>query len=484
MKQLNRETPFAYPIRFAQFGEGNFLRAFVDWQIDLLNERSGLDAGVVVLRPIARADMPLLDSQGGVYTTLIRGLNEAGEAVKTYRKITCVQREIDIASMYDDYLAVAHHPALRFIVSNTTEAGITTNDSDAYADVPPASFPAKLTRLLHERFQHFKGAPDKGVVLLPCELIDHNGDALRAAVKHFAALWALGQPFNAWLDEACTFCSTLVDRIVTGYPREEIATIEAELGYHDQFLVTAEHFYLFVIEGPAWLADELKLAGANLNIKLVDDITLYKQRKVGVLNGGHTAMVPVALLAGLESVGEAIDDAEVGGFLLDALNQEIIPALPLPREELEPFAADVLRRFRNPYIHHRLESIALNSWSKFAARVLPQLLTYQANNGVLPQRLVLALAATMQLYRGGVIKLADDAPILAWFEAGWQRVVQGEWSRHELTKSWLANTALWGRDLNTVPGLCEAVASSLEAIGQQGMRKVLAALTTAQPVAV
>lgn len=474
MKQLKRETPFALPIRFVQFGEGNFLRAFVDWQIDLLNERAGLDAGVVVVRPIPRVDMPLLDAQGGVYTTLIRGLNEAGAPVKEYRPIMCVQREVDIASMYDDYLALAHIPTLRFIVSNTTEAGIATNDSDRFDDTPPASFPAKLTRLLHERFTHFGGAQDKGLVLLPCELIDHNGDALKAAVKHFAALWQLDAAFAAWLDTACTFCSTLVDRIVTGYPRDEVAAIEAELGYHDQFLVTAEYFYLFVIEGPAWLADELKLAGAKLNIQLVDDITPYKQRKVGVLNGGHTAMVPVALLAGLESVGEAMDDAQVGSFLLEALDEEIIPALPLPREALDPFAADVLRRFRNPYIHHRLESIALNSWSKYAARVLPQLLNYQAKNGALPQRLVLALAATMQLYRGGVIKLADDAATLAWFDAGWKRVAQGEWSSHDIAREWLANAALWGRDLNTVAGLTRALGDALAAIGQDGMRAALA----------
>ncbi len=473
MKTLTRETPFAYPVRIIQFGEGNFLRAFFDWQIDLLNERTGLDAGVVVVRPIARPDFPLLDTQGGVYTTLIRGLNEAGEAVKEYRRIACVQREIDIVSMYDEYLALARNPDVRFVVSNTTEAGIAINASDRCDDTPPASFPAKLARLLLERFRHFDGARDKGLVLLPCELIDHNGAALRSAVKHFATLWNCEAGFVEWLDTACTFCSTLVDRIVTGFPREEINAIEAELGYRDPFLVTAEYFYLFVIEGPAWLAQELKLEGANLNIRLVDDITPYKQRKVGVLNGGHTAMVPVALLAGLESVGEAVDDADVGGFLLDALDAEIIRALPLPRAELDPFAADVLRRFRNPYIHHRLESIALNSWSKFAARVMPQLLNYQAKNGALPQRLVLALAATMHLYRGGVIKLADDAANLAWFEAAWKRVAAGEWTLADIAQQWLAYAVLWGRDLNAVPGLGFALAEALASIASDGMRTAL-----------
>ncbi len=473
MNHLKRETPFALPVKFIQFGEGNFLRAFVDWQIDLLNERCGLNAGVVIVRPISRPDFPLLDTQGGVYTTLIRGLNEAGDAVKEYRKINCVQREIDLGTMYADYLALARNPDVRFVVSNTTEAGIAINDTDGFDDAPPASFPAKLTRLLFERYRHFDGAFDKGLVLLPCELIDYNGQALKAAVTHFAGLWSLEEGFTAWLNQACTFCSTLVDRIVTGYPRDEMAAFEAELGYWDQFLVTAEYFHLFVIEGPAWLADELKLDGASLNINLVDDVTPYKQRKVGVLNGAHTALVPVALLAGLESVGEAVADAEVGRFLLDALNEEIIPALPLPQEDLDFFAAAVLLRFRNPYIHHRLESIALNSWSKFAARVMPQLLTYQAKRGALPKRLVLALAATMLLYRGGVIKLMDDIPNLAWFASAWQKVAEGSWSMDDIAREWLGNTALWGADLNGVPALAESLASALMVIEQCGMREAL-----------
>ncbi|WP_283149212.1 tagaturonate reductase [Silvimonas soli] len=476
MQQLKREGPFTHPVKVLQFGEGNFLRAFVDWQIDLLNERTGLDAGVVVVRPRSNPTLPLLDTQGGVFTTLIRGLNEQGEAVKEYRKITCVQREIDLADSYADYLELAASPDLRFVVSNTTEAGIAINDEDAYDDLPPASFPAKLTRFLHERYARFEGAADKGLVLLPCELIDYNGAALKAAVQHFAQLWQLGEGFGNWLDQACTFCSTLVDRIVTGYPQTEIAEIEKELGYRDTFLVTAEYFYLFVIQGPQWLADELKLDGAGLNIQLVADITPYKQRKVGVLNGGHTSLVPVALLAGLKEVGEAVADPVVGQYLLKTLDEEIIPALPLPREELDPFAADVLRRFRNPYIHHRLESIALNSWSKFAARVLPQILTYQKANGHLPKRLVVALAATMLLYRGHLITLADDAANLEWFKMAWARFGERRWSFHDVALNWLANEALWGQDLNHIPGFTAALTDELTRIDLEGITKVIATL--------
>ena len=475
MQALRRSTPFDLPVKILQFGQGNFMRGFFDWQIDLLNERSGLNAGVVVVRPRGGSASPLLDVQDGLFTTVVRGLDEAGQPVSTVRTISCVQREIDPASMYGDYLALASLPELRFIVSNTTEAGIATNDSDAFDAAPPSSFPAKLARLLFDRYAYFEGDRTKGVVLLPCELIEQNGPALRAAVLHFSRLWQLDAGFADWLDNACVFCSTLVDRIVTGYP-QDAAAIEAQLGYQDQFLVAAEYYYLFVIEGPASLTDELKLAGADLNILLVDDITPYKKRKVGILNGGHTALVPVALLAGLETVGDAVNDAQVGAWLADTLAQEIIPALPLPQDELQQFARDVLLRFRNPYIQHRLASIALNSWSKFAARIAPQLLRYVELHGRLPQRLVLALAATMRLYRGDVIALSDDAASLAWFSQGWADADAGRLTLPELAQGWLAQERVWGRDMNAVPGLAPAVAAALQDIASQGMRGALQAV--------
>jgi tagaturonate reductase len=476
---LKRGAPFALPIKILQFGQGNFMRGFFDWQIDLLNERTGLNAGVVIVRPrggkAGTNSAPLLDVQDGLFTVLVRGLNEQGEPVKEYRKVECVQREIDPNAGYADYLALASNPDLRFVVSNTTEAGIAVNDSDRFEDAPPAAFPAKLAQFLFKRFQAFEGAKDKGLVLLPCELIDQNGPALKKAVLHFARLWQLDPAFDAWVEQACTFCSTLVDRIVTGYPSADAEQIQQDLGYQDQFLVAAEYYYLFVIQGPAWVGEELKLAGAHLNVKLVDDITPYKKRKVGILNGGHTTLVPVALLAGLEAVGPAVDDQGTGAFLRAAIAEEIIPALQMDRKELEAYAEDVILRFRNPAIHHRLASIALNSWSKFAARVMPQLLRYiELNAGRMPRRLVLALAATMVLYRGGVIELSDDKANLDWFALGWTKVAAGEWSLAQLASGWLANEALWGRDLNGVPGLTYALTVALEQIGRQGIRELLA----------
>lgn len=286
MKTLNRrDFPGAqYPERIIQFGEGNFLRAFVDWQIDLLNEHTDLNSGVVVVRPIETSFPPSLSTQDGLYTTIIRGLNEKGEAVSDARLIRSVNREISVYSEYDEFLKLAHNPEMRFVFSNTTEAGISYHAGDKFDDAPAVSYPAKLTRLLFERFSHFNGALDKGWIIIPCELIDYNGDALRELVLRYAQEWALPEAFIQWLDQANSFCSTLVDRIVTGYPRDEVAKLEEELGYHDGFLDTAEHFYLFVIQGPKSLATELRLDKYPLN-----GMTKFRTRILPQLLAGQKA---------------------------------------------------------------------------------------------------------------------------------------------------------------------------------------------------
>ncbi|HEY1092428.1 MAG TPA: hypothetical protein VGE47_15140, partial [Burkholderiaceae bacterium] len=269
------------PTRILQFGQGVFLRGFVDSMVELLNERCGLDAGVVIVRPTSRSTAPLMTAP---YHLLLQGLDETGTPLRQWQRISCVQRELDLAHHFDDYLTLAHEPLLRFVVSNTTEAGIAVNDSDRFDDRPPAAFPAKLCRWLHARWQHFEGDAARGVYLLPCELIEANGAALRAAVLHFAALWRLEPAFVQWLTEACHFCSTLVDRIVSGAPPEqERAALEVELGQPDAFMVCAEPYHSWLIEGPAVLAQELKLSGSSLNVELVDDLRPYRMRKVGLL---------------------------------------------------------------------------------------------------------------------------------------------------------------------------------------------------------
>lgn len=421
-RQINRQDfPKArYPEKIVQFGEGNFLRAFIDWMVDILNEKTDFNSGITIIRPID-TPQPKLDEQDGLYTAVIRGLNQQGQPVAEPRLIGSVNREIAVYKEFEDYLACAENPELEWIFSNTTEAGISYSDSDRYDDRPPATFPAKLTRFLHHRFSHFNGASDKGLIIVPCELIDYNGEKLKEYVLAYARLWQLEEAFVDWVGQDNTFCSTLVDRIVTGYPHAEIDKLEQEFGYRDRFMVTAEYFYLFVIQGPQWLRDKLKLDRTALNIHIVDDIRPYKERKVSILNGAHTAMVPVAYLAGLRTVGESMADPVISAFIHRLLNQEVIPTLSLPASELEQFAKDVTARFSNPYIRHELQAISLNSLTKFKTRLLPQLLTYSRRFGKPPAHIAAALAALLLFYRGEfqgeTIPLSDDRHLLERFEA-------------------------------------------------------------------
>ncbi|HHA2007992.1 TPA: tagaturonate reductase [Enterobacter mori] len=479
MNTLNRrDFPGAlYPERIIQFGEGNFLRAFVDWQIDLLNEHTDLNAGVVIVRPIQSDFPPSLSTQDGLYTTIIRGLNEKGEAVSDARLIRSVNREISVYGQYDEFLKLAHNPDMRFVFSNTTEAGISYHAADKFDDAPAVSYPAKLTRLLFERFSHFNGAADKGWIIIPCELIDYNGEALRELVLRYAQAWALPQAFIQWLNDANSFCSTLVDRIVTGYPRDEVASLESQLGYHDGFIDTAEHFYLFVIQGPKSLAAELRLDKFPLNVLIVDDIKPYKERKVAILNGAHTALVPVAFQAGLDTVGEAMNDAEICAFVEKAIYEEIIPVLDLPREELASFAGAVTGRFRNPYIKHQLLSIALNGMTKYRTRILPQLLAGQQATGQLPARLTFALAALIAFYRGERhgerYPVQDDAHWLTRYQQLWAQHHDKQIDTRSLVEAVLSESNHWDQDLTQVKGLVEQVTLDLDAILHQEMREAV-----------
>ncbi|WP_114764861.1 tagaturonate reductase [Vibrio rhodolitus] len=474
MEQLTRnlsQQP-CYPEKIIQFGEGNFLRAFFDWQIDLLNEHTDFNAGITIVRPID-AGHPKLDSQGGIYTALVRGINEAGESVAEPRVITAVNRELLAYGEYDEVLRVAENPELEWVVSNTTEAGICFDEQDELGAMPPKSFPAKLTQFLYRRYQHFAGDNDKGLILLPCELIDFNGEKLKEIVLKYAQIWQLEDEFSNWIETANTFCSTLVDRIVTGYPKDEIKAIESEFGYQDNFLVAAEYFYLFVIQGPDWLKDKFKLAQCPLNIAIVDDIKPYKERKVGILNGAHTAMVPVAYLAGIDTVSEAMQDQDICTFLDALLDNEVIPSLDMDAQELRSFKDSVLNRFRNPYIKHYLTSIALNSLTKFKTRLLPQLITYSRDNGQAPKHMSFSLAALYCFYLGKrgaeEIPLSDDQHLLELFTA-W-RQTSGDHSVN--VAQFLAMKHHWDVDLTELPQLTELVAQYVNAIQTLGMKEAM-----------
>ena len=480
MQTLNR-TNFPgvqYPTKVIQFGEGNFLRAFIDWQIDLLNEKTDFNGGVTVIRPINTDFPPSLNTQDGLYTTIIRGLDEQGNTVKQSRIIRSVNNEINIYQQYDEYLQLAHNLEIKFIFSNTTEAGISYHEEDEFDDRPPVSYPAKLTRLLYERFSVVDGDPAQGFILLPCELIDYNGEQLKALVLKYAQQWQLSAQFIEWLENANTFCSTLVDRIVTGYPRDEAAQLEVELGYRDSFLDTAEYFYLFVIQGPASLRQLFRLDQAGLNILVVDDIKPYKERKVAILNGAHTALVPVAYLSDVDTVGEAMQDAELCGFVKSAVEKEIIPVLTLPKDELQQFADAVIKRFQNPFIRHQLLSIALNSMTKYRTRILPQLLDYHRQFQTLPTRLTFALAALIAFYRGKRngqdIPLQDDEHWLTNYQTWWRQVESGEATLQQLVHNVLNQTKHWEQDLTLLPNLVTTVTEQLQTVLDREMRAALA----------
>lgn len=479
MKQLNR-TNFPgnhYPTKIIQFGEGNFLRAFIDWQVDLLNQHTNFNSGVTIVRPINTDFPPSLNTQDGLYTTIIRGLNEQGEAVKQFRIIRSVNNEINPYQQFDDYINLAHNLEIKIIFSNTTEAGISYHDGDKLTDRPALSYPAKLTQLLYERFLFVNGDKKHGFTLLPCELIDYNGEQLKKLVLRYAKEWQLSPEFITWLEEANTFCSTLVDRIVTGYPRNEVEQLTNELGYQDTFLDTAEYFYLFVIQGPESLKKLFHLDELKLNVLVVDDIKPYKERKVAILNGAHTALVPVAYLAGVDYVGDAMQDQQLRQFVIDTLQQEIIPTLSLPKEELEHFAHAVISRFQNPFIQHALLSIALNSMTKYRTRILPQLLTYQTKYQRLPVHLTFALAALIAFYRGkrgdSAIPLKDDQIWLDNFNLWWNQYDQQQITLTQLVQNVLSQQDHWQQDLTQIPHLVDDVSEKLSAIIQQGMRQAL-----------
>lgn len=463
-----------YGEKVIQFGEGNFLRCFFDWQLDIINKNTDLNAGVAVVRPIDFDAVPLLDTQDGLYTAIIRGINESGEVVKDYTVISSINREIPIYKNFQEYLQLAHNPEMRFIVSNTTEAGIAFSAEDKYEDAPQSTFPGKLTRLMHERFVTFNGDMTKGFILMPCELIDYNGEELRKMVLKYADLWNLGENFKNWLINGNIWCSTLVDRIVTGYPRGEKEELTKELGYEDNFITTGEYFYLFVIQGPKdILTRELKLEGLNLNILIVDDLKPYKMRKVGILNGAHTAMVPVSYLYGIDTVREAMENDDIRNFIELAIDEEIIPALDMDEKELKEFKDAVINRFKNPYVKHMLMDISLNSMAKYKSRILPQVLETYKRTGKLPKRLLFSLAALIRFYKGvrengDVIQLRDDRHHLDMYADLWQ-----ENNYENIVKSVLGLENHWDMDLNSVEGMTELVAKYLENIDKNGVKKAL-----------
>ena len=377
--------------KIIQFGEGGFLRGFVDYFFQKLNDKGLFEGSVVVVQPIKTGMCEMLEAQNCEYNLFLRGVDN-GKVVDEHTHIDVISRCINPYKDYEEYLSLAKNPDFRFIVSNTTEAGIVYEDDNKLSDAPANSFPAKLTALLYERFK--AGLP--GFIILSCELIDHNGEELLKCCKKYALKWELGGDFGLWLERENSFCSTLVDRIVTGFPRDEHKALEERIGQSDNMMDTAEIFHLWVIQGNH--EDELPLQKAGFNVVWTDNVDPYKKRKVRILNGAHTSMVLAARLYGLETVGECMKDEKVSSLLRKSVFEEIIPTIG-DTEDNRKFGEAVFERFANPFIKHQLLSIALNSVSKFRARVLPTILEYKAKNGQYPKILSFSFAALIVFYK-------------------------------------------------------------------------------------
>lgn len=468
------------PIKVVQFGEGNFLRGFVDYMIDIANEQGKFDGDIVLIKPIEFGNLEMFHNQDCQYTVSLRGIVD-GEARVLNRKITSVADAVDTSSEYDKYMGLAEIDTLRFVVSNTTEAGIVYDNTDLFDAKPAKTFPGKLTQFLYRRFETFRGDMEKGLVMLPVELIDDNGIMLKKCVMQLIELWGLSAEFKNWVEEACVFTSTLVDRIITGYPRDNEQEEWEKLGYEDHIMVTGEPFALWVIESSRDISSELPLPDAGLPVIFTDNQKPYKQRKVRILNGAHTSFVLASYLAGNDFVKESMDDEDIRNFMMKTIFDEVIPTLTLPEAELKEFAEAVITRFNNPYVKHALLSISLNSVSKWRARCMPSFLGYVEKTGKLPAHLTFSLAALMAFYTGNEIRdkalighrdgqeyhIMDDKKVLEFFRDNSGKETSA------FVSAFLGEEEFFGQDLNQVAGLTEAITAYLEDIKANGMRAAL-----------
>ena len=500
------------PEKVLQFGEGGFLRAFVDWQIDVANEKAGFNGNVVIVQPLEKGMVEALNEQNNLYTTVLRGMKDGKPTVET-RTITSISRSINPYTNFDEYIALASNPDLRFIVSNTTEAGIRFDSEIDGVPVtldqkPQKNFPAKVTAFLYKRFKAFNGDKSKGMILIPCELSDQAGLNLRINILRYAEMWQLGPDFINWFDEACDVCSCLVDRIVPGYfpllSKDENGKTQAEnicekLGYEDKLLDSAELFHFWVIESKKPHEDELPLVKAGLSVKWVQNMDYYHTRKVRILNGAHTSSVLAAYLAGSnyvqdivcpEKVGNGFNEPnpDAGKFMHDVIFNEIIPSIDGDQEDLKGYANDVLTRFQNPFNPHRLIEISLNSIAKYWTRCLPSVTGYIAKNGSVPKLLAFSMASLIAFYNGteiktddkgvkyleskredGVYPNKDTMPVLEFFAALNKETKDAK----VIVNRVLTNVEFWKEDLTKYAGLEKAVAESLESIQKNGMKKAL-----------
>ncbi len=482
LKALNKRTApkSCMPERVIQFGEGNFLRAFVDWIIYNMDQKTDFNSSVVIVQPLPKGMVDWLNGQDCLYHVNLQG-RENGKPVDTLTRIDVVSRALNPYSQYHAYMALAEQPEMRFIISNTTEAGIAFDPDCKFTDAPAASYPGKLVQLLFHRYQYFQGDPSKGMILMPCELIFLNGHHLKECFYQYIELWkedfgADYEGFKKWFTEDCFVCATLVDRIVPGFPRKTIQAIQERISYRDDLVVQAENFHLWVIEkAENMTVDQMKAEfpaeKAGLHVLITDNEKPYHERKVTLLNGPHTVLSPVAFLSGVNIVRDACQHPVIGKYIHKVQYDELMQTLNLPMDELQKFAADVLERFDNPYVDHQVTSIMLNSFPKYCARDLPGVKVYLERKGELPQGLVFGLAAIITYYKGG--KREDGTEIVPNDAPEIMQLLKDLWATGDtkaVTDGVLSAKDIWnGEDLHDIKGLAELVKKDLDLIQERGM---------------
>lgn len=471
-------------IKIIQFGEGNFLRGFVDYMVDVANEKGVFNGNIAIIKPISYGNLDRFHAQDNLYTVSLRGKMN-GETYVENRVITSVAKVLDIYQDYEEYTALARLDSLEFVVSNTTEAGIVYDAEDQFELTPPNTYPGKLTKFLFERFQAFHGNADKGLIILPVELIEDNGIKLKECVLKYADLWSLGAEFKNWINEHNIFCSTLVDRIITGYPRDEAPKICESLGYEDDLLDTGEPFALWVIESDKDISGKFPLGKAGMHVIFTKNQKPYRERKVRILNGAHTATVLAGYLMGKNIVLECMKDKTIRKLMTNIVFHEIVPTVKLPREEAEDFANSVFERFENPFVKHALLSISLNSVSKWKARILPTFQDNYAKTHTPPKYLTFSFAALMAFYssdhlqdgvligdrNGEAYEIKDDKKVLDFFAANSKKK-----PTREFVTAFASNTDFWGEDLTKYNQFVDMVCSDLEHIQKDGMTATVEAL--------
>ena len=484
LKSLNKRTApkSVMPERIIQFGEGNFLRAFVDWIVYNMDQKTDFNGSVVVVQPIERGMVDWLNGQDCLYHVNLQGRQD-GKAVNELTRIDVISRALNPYTQNQAFMALAEQPEIRFVISNTTEAGIAFDPACKFSDAPASSYPGKLTQLLFHRFKTFNGAADKGLIIMPCELIFLNGHHLKDCIYKYIELWkddfgADYEQFKDWFTNYCYVCATLVDRIVPGFPRKDIAQIQQTVSYADNLVVQAEIFHLWVIEKPENMSiedlrKEFPAEKAGLHVLIAESEKPYHERKVTLLNGPHTVLSPVAFLSGVNIVRDACNHPVIGKYIHKVQFDELMQTLNLPMDELQQFASDVLERFNNPFVDHQVTSIMLNSFPKFQTRDLPGLKTYLERKGELPKGLVLGLAAIITYYKGG--KREDGVEIVPNDDPKIMELLKNLWATNDSRKVaegvLAAKDLIWTEhgDLNQIPGLTDMVTDFLNQIQSKGM---------------